>query len=649
MGQSFVDAAAFVGTRSLQTTSAHENSANIAVSHYVSWIDIVWPMMAAASLTLGLIQLLIWLRQRSRWEHLAFFVLAVSVAGFGAVEWLLIRASSPEQYGHVQRWLHLAVFTGEISIAAFVRLHLQAGRSWLFWCFCTGRLVALLLNFLYGASINYLEVTALRPLQIWGGETVPVPVGVVNPLESFDELINLLLVVFLADACVSAWRRGDRDSRRSTLVVGGAFLVFFLVAAGQAALLHRGIVEFPYVVTFAFLGIVLVVVYELGSGILQTAQFASQLRESEQRMELAADAARLGLWEWNVARDEIWATDRGRTLFGFAPGKRIDFDRFMERVHPEDRNGVSEAVGRALRAATGYDREYRIALPDGTTRWIAARGRVERMKDGAPALMRGVVLDITERKDAEQRALQLESEAARQRNELAHLSRIAMLGELSGALAHELNQPLAAILSNAQAAQRLLARDPPNSEMVREILSDIVKNDQRAGEVIRRLRALFRKEEPRHQPLDMNGVVREVLALTRSNLLDRRVVCDTELALELPPVSGDRVQLQQVLLNLVINACDAMANGVERRRLVVRTETTEPSGIRVSVIDSGSGIPQADLERVFEPFVTTKPAGMGLGLAICRTIVQAHGGRLWAMNNKDGGATVQFGLPGTGS
>ena len=251
------------------------------------------------------------------------------------------------------------------------------------------------------------------------------------------------------------------------------------------------------------------------------------------------------------------------------------------------------------------------------------------------------VVDISVRRHAEQLA-------ARQRDELAHLSRVAMLGELSGSLAHELNQPLTAILSNAQAAQRYLAQSPPGIAKVAEILTDIVKIDHRAGAVIQRLRSMLRKEEMQRHSIDVNDVVEESLRLMRSDLVNRQVVVGTDLAEGLPEVSGDRNQLQQVLLNFVINGCDAMAGREEDRRLVVRTQVNAHDKVEISVADRGTGIPPADLERIFEPFVTTKSHGMGLGLAICRSIVEAHGGTVWATNNDDRGATLHCELPVAG-
>ena len=240
------------------------------------------------------------------------------------------------------------------------------------------------------------------------------------------------------------------------------------------------------------------------------------------------------------------------------------------------------------------------------------------------------ITDITAR-------LQGESEAIAQRQEVAHLSRVAMLGELSGSLAHELNQPLTAILSNAEAARRFLSQQPANLQEVKEILDDIVRDDHRAGEVIRRLRMLFRKGELQLNDTDINQTIRDVLKLVNSDLLNHSVLVQPDLQDGLPSVSADRVQLQQVLLNLIMNACDAMADTrVPNRQLTVRTAADDEGKIEVSVADQGCGIASSRLEQVFEPFFTTKSKGMGLGLTVCRTIVSAHGGKLWATSNGSG-------------
>ncbi|MBV9998893.1 MAG: AAA family ATPase [Verrucomicrobia bacterium] len=362
------------------------------------------------------------------------------------------------------------------------------------------------------------------------------------------------------------------------------------------------------------------------------------LRDSEERMCLAAEAADLAMWTWDIPQDEAWSSDPGRALFGFTPSEKLSFERGLQAVHPQDREAVRQAVTKALSGDGEYESEFRVMLPDGQVRWMAGRGRVE-FQGGKPRRLRGVSLDITRRKQAE-------LEAARQRNELAHLSRVMLVGELSGALAHELNQPLTAILSNAQAAQLLMAQGGADAAELQDILNDVVEDSKRATEVIRRLRLLLKKGEVQRQRLDVNEVVQNALKLARSDLARQQVAVEADLAQPLPTVPGDGVQLQQVLLNLVVNGCDAMA-GVEgsERRLRVRTELGDGQGVRVSVTDQGGGIPPDKLERIFEPFFTTKGQGMGLGLGVCRTIISAHGGRLWATNNPGRGATFQFTLP----
>ncbi|HET7843324.1 MAG TPA: ATP-binding protein, partial [Xanthomonadales bacterium] len=262
-------------------------------------------------------------------------------------------------------------------------------------------------------------------------------------------------------------------------------------------------------------------------------------------------------------------------------------------------------------------------------------------------LVHCVAADVTARHATADELHRLEAEAAQQRDELAHLARITILSELSGSLAHELNQPLAAILGNAQAALRYLDRDPVDLAEIRAIVTDIVEADRRAGEVIRRLRSMLRKEGANYVELDVNEVVVDALRLMRSDLLNRRVTVRWSPGDDLPHVAGDRVQLQQVLLNLVANASDAMSEDAPgAREVAIATVRGVDGNVEVCVSDHGKGVAEGDLERMFQPFVTTKPDGIGLGLSVCRSIVGAHHGRIWATRNDDRGTTVRFAMPG---
>ena len=362
------------------------------------------------------------------------------------------------------------------------------------------------------------------------------------------------------------------------------------------------------------------------------------LRVSEERMSLAVESAQLALWDWDVANDRVWMTDEGRKFFGFEPGEPLHYANLAGRVHPDDRAVRATAIQHALATGGSYEAEYRIILPDGSVRWIAARGRSPSpaVNDAPPRIL-GVSMDITRQKQAG-------AEAQLQREELAHLSRVATLSALSGSLAHELSQPLTSILSNAQAGQRFMSQDPPDLVELRAILADIVSEDRRAGEIIERLRTMLRRGEVALQPVSVNESLEELLRLTRSDLIARGVSVSNLTTGDLPPAMTDRVQLQQVLLNLIVNACDAMESNPPEDRNLTLTTFIAQNEMRIGVLDCGVGLPD-DVETLFQPFHTTKDGGLGMGLSICRTLVTSHGGRLWAERRAERGAAFYVALP----
>jgi two-component system, LuxR family, sensor kinase FixL len=601
----------------------------------MTWITIVWSMNAAACLTLAGFYFAVWCKQRQRPMYLLFSCSAIAAAAISAFELWMLNSKTVEQYEPLVRWIHVPTWVLTLSFVAFVRIYLRAGRTWLAWSIYGLRTLVLILNFIFPVSINFTAITDIRRFS-WGGQMVSVPVGASNPWGLLSTISLLLLLIFSVDAAITVWRRGDR---RRALLVGGS-MIFGAILAWHVPLVIWGVIDVPFFVGFTYTAIVAAMGYELSNDVARAAGLARELEISEKRLKLAADSANLAMWEWDIVRDEIWITEKGRSLFGFTPSEKLDFDRFRSRLHPEDRESILQAVENSLRTGAEYRSEYRAVLPDGQIRWIVGRGHVEFNGDGKPVRMRGASLDITKRKLAEE-------QAALHRNEMAHLSRVTTLGELSGSLAHELNLPLGAILSNAQAAQRILANGDPDLAEVREILNDIVSEDKRAAEVIRRSRLWLKKGEVQLHPLRINKVVRDVLKLISTDLISQNVTVDSQLAGNLPAITGDPVQLQQVLVNLVVNACDAMADcDTSEHRLLIRTGIENgSSAVIVSVTDRGGGVPEKKMEEIFEPFFTTKEKGMGLGLSVCRTIVAAHRGKLWAANNADRGATFHFTLP----
>jgi PAS domain S-box-containing protein len=721
----------------------------------------IWIMIVAACLTLAMVHLTVWMRKTRSLAHLAFACTAVSVAAFSVCNLAAMMARTPEEAGRAMWWLEWAVFAFILGSVVLLRTYVRAGPAWLAWGTIALRGVMLVWNFFSPYSANYSSIERLDRAQFLG-ETISIAVGTLSFGRYIGAATELGVLALAISGTVSAWRRGDR---RRAVLVSGSLAVFMLVAAGQAWLVFHGIMSAPMYVVPAFIVVISTMSLELGGDVVRAAELTAvvqareaDLRESEERMDLAASATGLGLWIWDMKRDDIEVGHSGRMLFGVDATEKINIDRFFQTVHPDDIAYVQQRIADAVDGDGDYAAEYRIILPNGAFRWIAARGRIDHAPDGSPVRMLGVVIDITQRRLADERSQaiveaapsallvvnregvilianaiaertfgyarheligqkienlipthlrqahegfradyfahptmrtmgggrdlygrrkdgtevpidvgltpvqigqelcaiasvvdiserkRIDLELARQRNELAHLSRVTMLGELSGSLAHELNQPLASILSNAQAAQRFLAQQEPDLAEVREILQDIVDEDRRAGEIIYRLRALLRKGEADYRPVDVNALVDDSLRLIRSDLINQGVTCVTEYASDPLIVQGDRVQLQQVLINLVMNACDAM-QGVPRgkRQLSVRCVATE--GVcQVHVVDCGCGVPSDQLESIFNAFFTTKSAGMGLGLAVCRTIINAHRGRLWASNNDDNGLTVSFEL-----
>jgi signal transduction histidine kinase len=362
------------------------------------------------------------------------------------------------------------------------------------------------------------------------------------------------------------------------------------------------------------------------------------LRRSEAFLAEAQRLSLTGSFSWRVSTGEITWSDQLYRIFEFDTGIPVTLELIGTRVHPEDLRLLDDELEQARETGTDFEHEHRLQMPDGSIKYLHMVAHGTRDEDGRPEYI-GAVQDVTARRLSEQALGKAQSE-------LAHVARVSALSTLTASIAHEVNQPLSGIITNASTCLRMLAAEPPDLDGARETARRAIRDGNRASEVIARVRTLFTKKEFATESVDLNGATREVAALLVGELHRNRVLLQLELADELPPVTGDRIQLQQVILNLVRNASDAMAAVDDRpRQLLIRTEEEDGDGVRVSVRDAGVGVDPQNTSKLLDAFYTTKSDGMGIGLSVSRSIIERHQGRLWAEPNDGPGATFLFSIP----
>ena len=372
--------------------------------------------------------------------------------------------------------------------------------------------------------------------------------------------------------------------------------------------------------------------------VTQRKQAEEQLRRSRAYLAEAQRLSQTGSFGWSPATGEIVWSDETYLIMGLDPSTKPTLDLSFQRIHPDDRARVREALEGAARGGEGFDFEHRLVLPNRLVKHVHVVAHPIRNDDGSVEFV-GATMDVTEQRRA-RTALE------KARDELARMARLTTMGELVASIAHEIRQPLAAIVINGAATLRWLNRDKPDLPEARDGVSRIVHDAGRAEEVIRGLRTLAQKSGPQLSPLDLTDTIQEVLTLTQGELQRQGVSARTELDPSGRQVVGDRIQLQQVLLNLLVNGVEAMSAVTDRPKvLTIRSEAAGPAEVVVSVEDTGPGLDPATADRVFDPFFTTKANGLGLGLSICRSIIDAHGGRLWAEPRSPYGMAFRFTVP----
>jgi signal transduction histidine kinase len=483
------------------------------------------------------------------------------------------------------------------------------------------------------ASLRQLRPLDIAEIAVVQAAILAISAGVFHEALSFGEFAMqpYLPVVLLIWAAV---RYGVRAVTLSLIVVAGFAITGVVEGRGPFTAAD------PFVAALgaqAFLILTAVSLLLLAASLKELRRAKAVAASNQEKLNLALEAAEMGTWEWDFLDDLItWRPVRAPQ--GAPRTRSRPRARLLALVHEHDREVVRRAMREALRHGNGAEIECRFVYGRGRHRWIAAKGRVQHLPGTGPRRMTGVYTDTTQK-----RAQEVQARA--QQEQLAHMGRIATLGELSGAIAHELNQPLTSILLNAEAALRELDNVAPSREELVAMMDDIVSEDKRAGNVIRRLRSLMVRGAIEMHPLDVNECIKDALGLAHTDLVEHHVVTSTQLASGIPRVTGDRVQLLQVLLNLIVNARDAMLPVDPHNRRLRIVSAAADDHVHLQVCDTGTGL--HDAEIIFTPFFSTKDHGTGMGLAICRTIIAAHGGRLWASNNsgRSGGATFHVSVP----
>jgi len=491
------------------------------------------------------------------------------------------------------------------------------------------------------ASMHYIGMAAMR-------------IPAVSQFNPFLVVLSVVLAVLISLGALSIAFQFRHEKRgigwekiAGAIVLGAAIPVMHYTGMAAASFTPSSMpADLSHAVSISVVGtagIAAVTFIVLGLALLTSSvdrRFAEQkLQRSEAYLEEAQRLSHTGSFGWRPATGEILWSDETFRIFQFDRATMPTVELILQRIHPEDAGLVQQITERASRDGKDFDYECRLAMPDGSIRSVQVVAHVVRAASGRNGIeFVGALTDITERKHAEEALRQAQAD-------LAHVSRVTTMGELTASLAHEVNQPITAAVTDANACLRWLTRDSPDVEEARAAAARIVKDAMRAADIVSRIRLLFKKSTPPRELVDLNEVIREMVVLLRGEATRYSVSIRTELAPDPPLVMGDRVQLQQVMMNLMMNGTDAMKTVDGTRELAITSQPADQEECLVSVSDTGVGLPAQQADQIFNAFFTTKPHGTGMGLSISRSIVESHGGRLWAGSNSPCGASFYFTLP----
>jgi PAS domain S-box-containing protein len=597
----------------------------------MSWVTVIWSMDAGACLTLAAFYGAVWCKQRQNRVYLLFSYSAVAAAAISTFEVCMMNAQTVEGYQLLVRWIHVPTWALTLSFVAFVRLYLHAGRAWLAWSIYILRTLILIFNFSFPSGINFKAITDIRHFS-WAGEMVALPIGVPNPWGLLSQLSLVLLLVFSVDAAITVWRHGDR---RRALLIGGS-MIFGAILAWHVPLVIWGIIEVPFFLGFTYTAIVAAMAYELSSDMARAARLTHELEISEKRFNFAADSANLGMWEWDLEKDEIWVTPTRRAQLGFPASGRITFEDLISRWHADDCDKVRETVNEAIQTGKDYQADFRVVRGDGSVHWVCARGRVQVDAHGKPIRLTGISLDITDRKEAELIAQQQRGEIERLRQQKTALlerevaARARLEREVIESCAREqrriaydlhdgVGQQLVGIALSAKLLEEQLR---PSRPIEADKASAIVRL---ANEAARQTRLTARSLEGADGVGDLKAALESLAMNISQNCRVRSMVKANGASL---PVSAPvATQLYRIAQEAVRNAVE---HGSAREVLIQLTFGHREMVLKVK--DDGEGF-------------DTKANGHGMGLRIMRYRAQCIGGSCEVHTGSTKGTTVCCRVP----
>src|SRR5215469_12530524 len=597
----------------------------------MSWITILWSMNAGACFVLAGVCFLVWCKQRDNWPHLLFSCSAVAAGVIAFIELTMLHEKTVAEYEALIRWIHVPVWVLTLSFVAFVQLYLHAGRRWLAWSIYGLRTVVLILNFAFPVSINFTRITGIRHFS-WGGDIISLPLGVPNPWGLLSQVSLVLLLGFSVDATITVWRRGDK---RRALLIGGSMVLGALLA-WHVPMIIWGIIEAPFFLAFTYTGVVAAMGYELSRDMARAASLTRELEVSEKRFNLAADSANLGMWEWDLEKDEIWVSPTRRAQLGFPATGKITFEELISRWHEGDRDKVRQAVIEAIQDGKDYQAEFRVVRADGSMQWVCSRGRVQVDEHRKPRRLMGVSLDVTARKEAEVLAQQQRGELERLRQqktaflerevaERARLERevIESCAREQRRIAYDLHdgvgQQLVGIALSAKLLEEQLRADRPFEAGK---ASAIVRL---ANEAARQTRLTARSLEGADGVGDLKTAL-ESLAMNISESCRVRSTVKANGA-SWPVCAPVAAQLYRIAQEAVRNAVE---HGSAREVLIELTFGHRD--MLLTVQDDGEGF-------------NTKTNGHGMGLRIMRYRAQCIGGSCEVKTGRGKGTTVCCRVP----